>query len=167
MFKWPHPWPHHDREKLLSMAGSTELRTVRTTNSENSEFLKIVEQGEQCEQVRTLFGGAWFMVYFLSAGTLSLNRLCTVFEPFLNRFWTGDHLRLNPSLTLKNPLRRLLCTTKSKFKSLKVQVLILAWIQDGLDRYFLFNDPVCYEPQVTTRHINRKLDIKLTFLGLS
>ena len=28
-------------------------------------------------------------------------RLCTVFEPFLNRFWTGDHLRLNPSLTLK------------------------------------------------------------------
>ena len=30
-----------------------EQRTVRTVH-----FLKIVEQGEQCEQVRTLFGGA-------------------------------------------------------------------------------------------------------------
>ena len=32
-----------------------EQRTVRTVH-----FLKIVEQGEQCEQVRTLFGGAWW-----------------------------------------------------------------------------------------------------------
>ena len=32
-------------------------RRVRTTNSANSSFFEIVEHGEQCEQVRTMFGG--------------------------------------------------------------------------------------------------------------
>ena len=42
----------------FTLGEQCERRTVRTVR-----FFEIVEHGEQCEQVRTLFGGPWFRVF--------------------------------------------------------------------------------------------------------
>ena len=45
--------PNSEQCEQFTLYEQCEQRTVRTVH-----FFKIVEQGEQCEQVRTLFGGA-------------------------------------------------------------------------------------------------------------